>query len=75
VSASRGEKDSLVDMHFADFVTCAMDEIVNQAAKIRYMFGGQARTPLVIWVPDGGGLAQPHIILSHWKAGSSMFRD
>ena len=46
----------LVDMHFADFVTCAMDEIVNQAAKIRYMFGGQARVPLVIWAPDGAGL-------------------
>ena len=46
----------LVDMHFADFVTCAMDEIVNQAAKIRYMFGGQTRVPLVIWAPDGAGL-------------------
>ncbi len=46
----------VVDMHFADFVTCAMDEIVNQAAKIRYMFGGQTRVPLVIWAPDGAGL-------------------
>jgi len=47
----------LVDMHFADFFTTAMDEIANQAAKIRYMFGGQARIPLVIWAPDGGGLS------------------
>jgi acetoin:2,6-dichlorophenolindophenol oxidoreductase subunit beta len=46
----------LVDMHFADFVTCAMDEIVNQTAKIRYMFGGQVKVPLVIWAPDGAGL-------------------
>jgi acetoin:2,6-dichlorophenolindophenol oxidoreductase subunit beta len=46
-----------VDLHFADFFTTAMDEIVNQAAKIRYMFGGQAKIPLVIWAPDGGGLA------------------
>lgn len=46
----------LIDMHFADFVTCAMDEIVNQAAKIRYMFGGQTKVPLVIWAPDGAGL-------------------
>ncbi len=46
----------LVDLHFADFVTCAMDEIVNQTAKIRYMFGGQVRVPLVIWAPDGAGL-------------------
>ena len=47
----------LVDMHFADFVTCAMDEIVNQTAKIHYMFGGQVKVPLVIWAPDGAGLS------------------
>lgn len=47
----------IVDMHFADFVTCAMDEIVNQTAKIRYMFGGQTKVPLVIWAPDGAGLS------------------
>ena len=35
----------VVDFHFSDFVTCGMDEIVNQAAKIRYMFGGQAKLP------------------------------
>ena len=46
----------VVDLHFADFFTTAMDEIANQAAKIRYMFGGQAKIPLVIWAPDGGGL-------------------
>lgn len=46
-----------VDMHFADFVTTAMDEIANQAAKIRYMFGGQVKVPLVIWAPDGAGLS------------------
>jgi len=47
----------LVDLHFADFFTTAMDEIVNQAAKIHYMFGGQANIPMVIWAPDGGGLS------------------
>ncbi len=46
-----------VDLHFADFFTTAMDEIANQAAKIRYMFGGQARIPMVVWAPDGGGLS------------------
>jgi pyruvate/2-oxoglutarate/acetoin dehydrogenase E1 component len=46
----------IVDLHFSDFVTCAMDEIANQAAKIRYMFGGQIKLPLVIWCPDGAGL-------------------
>lgn len=47
----------LVDMHFADFFTTAMDEIANQTAKIRYMFGGQTKIPLVIWASDGGGLS------------------
>ncbi len=47
----------LVDLHFADFFTTAMDEIVNQTAKIRYMFGGQVKVPLVVWAPDGGGLS------------------
>jgi pyruvate dehydrogenase E1 component beta subunit len=38
---------------FADLTTCAMDEIVNQAAKMRYMTGGRARVPLVIRIPCG----------------------
>ena len=45
----------IIDMHFADFVTTAMDEIVNQMAKIRYMSGGQVKLPLVLWAPDGSG--------------------
>ena len=47
----------IVDMHFADFVTTGMDEIANQMAKIRYMFGGQAKIPMVLWAPDGAGLS------------------
>ena len=43
----------VVDMHFADFITCAMDELVNQAAKARYMFGGQCSVPIVLRMPDG----------------------
>ncbi len=46
----------IVDFHFSDFVTCGMDELVNQAAKIRYMFGGQVKLPMVLWCPDGAGL-------------------
>jgi pyruvate dehydrogenase E1 component beta subunit len=45
----------VVDMHFADFVTCAMDEVVNQIAKSRYMFGGQIGCPLVLRMPYGIG--------------------
>ncbi len=43
----------VLDIHFADFLACAMDEVVNQAAKIRYMSGGQVAVPLVIRAPDG----------------------
>lgn len=46
----------IVDLHFSDFVTCCMDELCNQAAKIRYMFGGQVKMPMVVWCPDGAGL-------------------
>ena len=45
----------VVDMHFADFVTCAMDEVANQIAKSRYMFGGQFDCPLVLRMPYGIG--------------------
>lgn len=46
----------IVDLHFSDFVTCCMDELVNQTAKIRYMLGGQVKIPMVIWCPDGAGI-------------------
>jgi pyruvate dehydrogenase E1 component beta subunit len=39
-----------------DFTACAMDQIVNQAAKIRFMLGGKAEVPLVIRTPYGTGL-------------------
>ncbi len=45
----------VVDMHFADFVTCAMDEVANQIAKSRYMFGGQLDCPLTLRMPYGIG--------------------
>jgi len=46
----------VVEIMFDDFVTCAMDQIVNQAAKIRYMFGGKPKLPLVIRMPCGAGM-------------------
>jgi pyruvate dehydrogenase E1 component beta subunit len=38
----------VAELRHVDFGLCAMDELVNQASKIRYMFGGQARVPLVV---------------------------
>lgn len=43
----------VADMHFADFMGVSGDEIINQIAKNRYMFGGQCNIPLVIRAPDG----------------------
>lgn len=45
----------IVEIMFSDFITIAMDEIVNQAAKIRYMFGGKAIVPMVMRTAGGGG--------------------
>lgn len=45
----------VVDIQFSDFLTLALDQIVNQAAKTRYMYGGKAMTPLVIRTPSGSG--------------------
>ena len=43
----------VVEMRVVDFALCGMDEIVNQAAKNRFMFGGQGRVPLVARMPNG----------------------
>ena len=56
VGASLTGMRPFVDMHFSDFITCCMDELCNQGAKIRYMSGGQVNLPFVLWCPDGAGL-------------------
>jgi pyruvate dehydrogenase E1 component beta subunit len=43
----------VVEMRISDFALCAMDELVNQMAKARYMFGGQAGVPVVVRMPQG----------------------
>jgi pyruvate dehydrogenase E1 component beta subunit len=52
----------VVEIMTVNFSLLAMDQIVNHAAKIHYMFGGQARVPMVIRTPEGGGqqLAATH---------------
>ncbi len=47
----------IVDLMFMDFVCVAMDQIVNQAAKLKYMFGGTATLPLTITMAGGAGLS------------------
>lgn len=46
----------VAEIMFGDLTALAMDQIANQAAKIRYMFGGQIKVPLVIRTPFGGGV-------------------
>ena len=46
----------VVEIMFADFLAVCMDQIVNQLAKMRYMFGGMYKLPVVIRTPCGGGL-------------------
>ena len=61
----------VVEMRFSDFALCAVDELVNQAAKARYMFGGQARVPLVVREPIGmwrSSAAQHSQSLEAWYA-------
>jgi acetoin:2,6-dichlorophenolindophenol oxidoreductase subunit beta len=61
----------VVEMRVVDFALCATDEVVNQAAKARYMFGGQGRVPMVIRMPIGlwsGSAAQHSQSLEAWFA-------
>jgi len=61
----------VVEMRVIDFALCAMDEIVNQAAKNRFMFGGQGRVPLVARMPIGiwsASAAQHSQSLEAWFA-------
>ena len=46
----------VAEIMFGDLTALAMDQIANQAAKIRYMFGGQAKCPVVIRTPFGAGV-------------------
>lgn len=46
----------VAEIMFMDFLTVCMDQIVNQMAKMRYMFGGVYKLPVVIRAPCGGGL-------------------
>jgi pyruvate dehydrogenase E1 component beta subunit len=61
----------VVEMRVVDFALCGLDEIINQAAKNRYMFGGQGRVPLVARMPIGiwdASAAQHSQSLEAWFA-------
>lgn len=61
----------VVEIMYNDFITTAFDQIINQAAKLRTMSGGQLTVPLVIHTPGGGGTceaAQHSQSLEAWLA-------
>lgn len=61
----------VIELMFADFLALSMDQVANQAAKIRYMSGGQVKVPLTIRMPIGGGrssAAQHSQSLQAWVA-------
>lgn len=61
----------VVEIQFMDFITLCMEQLVLQAAKIRYMFGGTAAVPMVVRTPGGSGTgaaAQHSESLEAWFA-------
>lgn len=61
----------IVELQFSDFITIAMDQIVQQGANLRYMFGGQISVPMVLRAPVGAYLsaaAQHSHMLESWFA-------
>src|SRR5713226_1914580 len=47
----------VAEMQFADFISCGFDQIVNQAATLRYRYGGRSSVPMVVRAPSGGGVS------------------
>jgi 2-oxoisovalerate dehydrogenase E1 component beta subunit len=47
----------VAEMQFADFISCGFDQIVNQAATLRYRYGGRRSVPIVVRAPSGGGVS------------------
>lgn len=57
VGASLRGYRPVAEMQFGDFITCGFDQIVNQAATLRYRYGGRVACPIVVRAPVGGNVA------------------
>lgn len=69
IGAALGGMRPIAEIMFSDFVTIAMDQLVNQGAKIRFMFGGTGKVPMVLRLPEGSGYgaaAQHSQSISSW---------
>jgi pyruvate dehydrogenase E1 component beta subunit len=63
----------VVEIMTLNFILVAMDQVVNHAAKIHYMFGGLVKCPMVIRTPNGAGISSPRSTRSPSTAGSPQF--
>ena len=71
IGAAIAGRRPIVEIQIWDFIAVTMDQVVNQAAKFRYMLGGRPTVPLVIRGPQGGGIrlaAQHSQSLEAWFA-------
>ena len=68
-------KRPIVEIMFIDFVTLAMSQLVNHAAKLRYMSGGQLSVPLVVRLQQGAVGAGARTIRNVSRHGFNMSRD
>jgi pyruvate/2-oxoglutarate/acetoin dehydrogenase E1 component len=56
IGASQRGYRPVAEMQFADFISCGFDQIVNQAASLRYRCGGRVTVPIVVRAPSGGNV-------------------
>jgi pyruvate/2-oxoglutarate/acetoin dehydrogenase E1 component len=70
VGAAMAGYRPVLDMRRIDFIMLAVDPITNQAAKLRYMLGGQVCIPIVFRTPEGGGIQNGP---THSQCLESMF--
>lgn len=73
-AAMRGLRP-VVELMYDDFATECADPLFNQAAKIRYMTGGQCSVPMVLRAPMGAGRRTQASIPSAWRISSATSRD
>src|SRR5438552_2090328 len=56
IGASQRGYRPVAEMQFADFISCGFDQIANQAATLRYRYGGRSTVPIVVRAPSGGNV-------------------
>ena len=68
----------IVEMQFSDFIVNAMDPIVNQAAKLHFMYGGAVNVPMIVRGASGAGTgaaAQHSQSLESWFLSCTWFKS